>query len=411
MSAPDPTHESRRTPGAPTRRLLPVALAALLLGVAVGYGLAGEAPPAPREAGARVQELLSESDPLVRVGELARLLSRARPESLVAIRSSYESSALEGGDTELVLFGEWWAEFDPAAALDWALAEPRQRFLELGPSVLRVWARSEPETALARARELRDEVQRALAIEAALIGYDAAPVLPRLADLVYGMTDPSEQQIGARVLARRRVARLGAERTLAWVDTLPDENPSFRRSVRAEVVNTAARSEPRVVARWAEGHIDGETRTGLPRRIGVRWVWLDPEAALAWLEGLPAGRDRDDGLEETYRDWATLDPEAAQRWMEPRVREPWLEPAAVLYIRGIAAERPQQAVGMAQELSDDARRTTTLTQVLRIWLMTDRDAATAWIEASELPPDVRRRAYMTRRRSGPQRQEEPARPR
>ena len=97
-----------------------------------------------------------------------------------------------------------------------------------------------------------------------------------------------------------RVATVGVERTLAWVDTLPDENPSFRRVVRTEVVNTAARIAPRVVARWAEGQIDGETRTGLPRRIGVRWVWLDPEAALAWLEHAPAVRAGPGGLADRY---------------------------------------------------------------------------------------------------------------
>jgi len=60
--------------------------------------------------------------------------------------------------------------------------------------------------------------------------------------------------------------------------------------MRPRVASAIAEGEPAVVAAWAVPQILAASRpTGLPRRIGTRWVKHDPEAAMAWLASLPAG--------------------------------------------------------------------------------------------------------------------------
>jgi hypothetical protein len=166
------------------------------------------------------------------------------------------------------------------------------------------------------------------------------------------------------------------------------------------VASAAALAEPDVAARWAEPKISAATKrpTGLPRRIGTRWVRHDPDAAMAWLESLPAGKDREDGVTETYRDWLRRDPEAAVAWLEGREMVEWNEPAFYVYARALSTQKPKQLLEMAERFSDDNLKESAQIYVLRAWIRTDPEAAEAWIaEESTMPEGWVRRARLLRK--------------
>jgi hypothetical protein len=397
-------------------RALVSTLVASLLGLAIGFGIAVRFPPpdtgvSSSKAGARVRKILTDDDPLRRAAELARLLQRAEPEALPAIREAYEEAPLDGGDLELVLLGSWWAGFDPQAAVAWTSTEWRANYASVLMAVFRTWARREPRKALARARELRFRVQREMSVQAAYVGWDESGQ-PGLLEFIRALPEPAERQAATEVLARRRVVTLGPEGALRWAEALPEGNDGFRVIASARVASAASELDPAVAAAWAEPLITAgnERPSGLARRVATRWVWRDPEAAMAWLATLPPGKDRNDGVTEAFRDWMSRERAAAVGWIEARSMEPWLEPAFGLYARLISRERPQEALEVVGRISDEELRNRTTTLVARLWLANDPEAAEAWLTQADIPDDVRKRAYMRPRRPQGQRTPGPAGP-
>jgi hypothetical protein len=212
-------------------------------------------------------------------------------------------------------------------------------------AVYRSWAHVDPETAFAEVKRLGAPVQRELAVDAVTLGWDESGH-PGLLEYVRALEAGVERQRPAEVIARRRVATLGAEGAIAWLDSLPDDGFTF--ILRNRVASAAAETDPAAAAAWAEPRIAAAERpTGLPRRIGTRWVRSDGRAAMKWLASLPAGKDRNDGVAESFRDWMKIDPEDARAWAAERIAEEpleaWSEPALSVHSRLISRAEPEAA--------------------------------------------------------------------
>jgi len=387
---------------------------AFAFGCAVGFGASHVAPraksaaaplavaPSPDQVGARAREILTGSDPVRRIAELSALLPTLGPDAVPALVEAFDASPLDGGDPELVLLGMWWARFDPAAANRWTSTDWRAQFGSVIAAVFRGWAHSDPREALQLAGAVRFPVQRQLALDAALAGWDESG-RPGLIEAVRGLSG-NDQQRFAEVLARRRVVSLGAEGAIRWVDAL--EGPKFREMMALRVAGAAAavKDGAPLVAAWAEPRIAAAAdNSGYPRRIGTRWIKHDPAGAMAWLATLPAGNDRTDGVTETYRGWLIRDRAAAIAWAEKAEIQPWNEPAVAVYARAMVYERPKEALDLVARFSNQGLRETTTVAVARAWLENDREAATAWLEQSGLPEDVRRHAMNVGKRPSPTR--------
>jgi hypothetical protein len=380
-----------------SKRALPL-FAVLLLGGAIGFGTArlwptrsstGDSPPiAAEDARDRASAILGNPDPIQRLVDVTELIGSAGPEARPGFVEAVEESALDGGEPEVVVLGLWWARFDPDGALRWTQNEWRARFGSVIAAVYRGWAQHAPEPALAQAQKVYFRVQRMLAVEAALAGWDEsgrAGLSEAAAPLVLG----AESWVGD-VLARRRVGALGPEGAVRWLESI--ENGELREAMVGPVAEAGAAIEggAPVVARWAEPRITGvDHRTGLPHRIGTQWVRYDPEAAFAWLEALPAGVDRDDGVGGAFGAWMARDGSAAFAWAEHTPLERWNEPAMAVYARSMVVYGgASKALATAARFSNpDLRDTTTINLVLA-WLGHDRAAALAWLADANLSESV-----------------------
>src|SRR6056297_2651892 len=96
--------------------------------------------------------ILAGRDVTERTARFARTLELARPDALATLREIVDGFAPGPQEAELVLFAEWWARFDPRAALEWARAVESRTSLPIPMRVYRTWARSDPHTALAVAQ-------------------------------------------------------------------------------------------------------------------------------------------------------------------------------------------------------------------------------------------------------------------
>jgi hypothetical protein len=334
-----------------------------------------------------VRDVLLMPDFLARTEALAALLSRLGPESVEDVRAAYDSVLLDLGDTELVLLGEWWARFDPEAALAWTNRQwETRRSMPVIGAIMRAWGRTDPQAAIVAASAARNNAVRRRWIDQALRGWDESRYDGALA-YAESLAQGPDRQWALYVVTRRRVLRDGPEAALAWAESLPDDDETFKLNAFRRVTGAAAEVDPELAAAFAERHLDGPYAKGLPYRVGMHWIDRDPDAALAWLKSLPEGANRNDGIQESFRHWMIVDRPAARAWIQSAEHAPWLDPAFSIYARGLGREKPEEALRLASGIHDPAIRLPTMGVIAREWLVRDPEAADAWLDQSDLPPD------------------------
>jgi hypothetical protein len=336
-----------------------------------------------------VRRVLLMPDLFERTGALAELLGRLGPESLEPVREAYDSVFLDLGETELVLFGEWWARFDPRSALAWTnFSWSTRGSLPVLKAIMRAWGRSDPMAAIAAATVAPNARMRRIWTDSALRGWDES-VHDGALEYAESLGHGEARQWALYIVTRRKLLRDGPEAAIAWAEALPDDDETFKLNAFRRLAGGLAEIDPQLAVAFAERHLDGPYAKGLPRRIGIRWVVQDPEAAMHWLASLPPGPNRDDGVQETFGRWLGLSRSGAEEWYASVEREPWLDPAVSIYAKrlGREGEEPLEALRMAEQIEDPELRNPTLGVIARGWLVRDEAAANAWLEQSDLPPE------------------------
>jgi hypothetical protein len=114
---------------------------------------------------------------------------------------------------------------------------------------------------------------------------------------------------------------------------------------------------------------------------------------MRWLSTLPDGWNREDAVRETYRTWLRLGGDRPLEWLRAAELEPWLDPAVSLFAKKLSHEDREAALEWAGRISDEEIRWGTVGLIARAWLMTDEEAAKAWIDRAELPELYRRKIF------------------
>src|SRR5262245_7819716 len=348
---------------------LALAASCLGLGFAAAWTLRSHVGPVALGAPAgadRAHDVLAISDPLTRSFRWAALLEQAPPDALPALRDAVAHAPLDTGDPEVVSFAMWWARIDPKAALAWTAAEWRAQSSLVVGSVFRIWAHSDPEAAFAYIGSV-PEFHNNAAIDATIVGWHESG-RPGLLERVGSLPEGVFRQHLSESLARRLVLSQGTEGALREVEAIADNQ--LRESMTMRVASAAAeQGDARAIAAWAAPRVTtgSESPSGIPRRIGTRWILRNPEAALAWLASLPPGVDRDDGVMESFRDGVRFNPGAAQVWIQNAKLERWSEPAFSIYARTVSKREPEKALALVARFSDEDLRTRITIVIARRW--------------------------------------------
>jgi len=341
---------------------------------------------------AEVREILLNPDVLERTDDLARLFQRLGPESLEEVRGAYDSVFLDLGEVDLVLLAEWWARFDPEAAVEWTEREWRAEHPAVVVQVFRAWARSDPGAALQAAENFSNPLLRRPYVHAVIAGWEESGQ-PGVLDYVESLGRGHDRQRAIYVVARRKVLRDGPEAAFRWAEGLPDSEDEFKLNVFRRVASSAAEVDPEAAAAWAARQQAGEHGLALPTRVATRWAKRDPEAAMLWLSTLPEGWNRNDGVRETYLTWLRLGGDRPLEWLRSAKIEPWLDPAVSLFAKKLALDDREEALQWASRISDEELRWGTITIIARDWLALDEEAAKAWIDQAELPELYQRKVF------------------
>jgi len=339
-------------------------------------GLAGE-----------VREMLLRQDLLERTAALATLLGQLGPESLEEVKKAYDSVFLDLDATELVLFGEWWAGFDPRSALAWTSYHwSTRKSIPVHRGIMREWGRNDPMAAILATQSAPHPTARRRWIGSILRGWEESVHGGGLS-YVESLGHGEDRQWGLSVMARRMTLRDGPEATIAWAESLPADDAAFKLNAFRRVAGAAAAVDPSAATAFAERHLEGPYSKGIPRRVGMAWIDHDPEGALRWLSTLPDNENRTDGVLETFRHWLRHDRTAARGWIDSVELEPWMDGALSIHAKGLCKDNPVKAVQVAGKISDPSFRKDTLGVVAREWVIRDEEAGLAWLDQSGLPEE------------------------
>ncbi len=348
----------------------------------------------PLPADASLRDILQHPDSLERATRVAQILQRSGPERLETLRTAFEEAALDRGDIEYELFGDWWARFDPKAAFAFAESNLRTDHLGVGVAIARAWARTDPQGAVDSGFLGHDPLSpgfqlvsgmRIELLDALVVGWFESGN-PGLEEWIQGLTKASDISRALRTYARIRVIHNGDEETLAWTRQ-PTFSPTKQRLLLAGALSVISRQNPQLAAGWMKiAEEDGvDIRTFMPR-IAHGWARHQPLQALEWVGTFPDGPERTRSVARVGHAWLKQDEEAVARWLDTRVGEAWTDALRFSAVRFHVKhhdyrvdwprlmERSEQIVGRDQSLGN-------LSWVLQRWLVADPPGAEAWIES------------------------------
>jgi len=210
-----------------------------------------------------------------------------------------------------------WAETDPTTAIAKAseLSQPLERQNALY-SIAATWASKDPQSALAWAESLPDE-ERTVAIGNVIFKWtenDPHAVRAWFQQLPDGLI----KQMAADNLPRS-LAAVDPPAAAQFVAQLPPGSEQTRAA--EEVARAWANSDPGSAAEWAKAFPSGEPRDVVLRDVIFRWSQSDPRAASEWLQNLSAESFSNENIlkasiQSVARGLLELDRKAGEDWLE-----------------------------------------------------------------------------------------------
>jgi hypothetical protein len=148
--------------------------------------------------------------------------------------------------------------------------------------------------------------------------------------------------------------------------------------------------QPEEAAKAASELADPEARKQALHGVVGGWAQAEPAALTQFLTQLPSGGDRGVMLGQALRSWVNLDPEAASRWINSSEMGPDLD-EGVASVATLDSVNPELAINWAESITDEKLRSATLQDVLRNWVTTDFPAAKHFFDTtSHLQPPDRK---------------------
>lgn len=356
--------------------------------------------------GSELESILTEPDYYQRISRLTALLADSGDDAqlLSDVEAVVRRFRVDESVAEFGLLFRYWAEQDPASAVDWALAPGKERYqLAAVYTAYEAWGRLDPEQAtlgIQRTAIERDYISRTaqLAMIHGWFERDRDQLLSYLRDQGIGV----ERQRAIFGYIMSLAAADGSDAAKAWATSLPDDDERFKRGVLRQTMNTLMIIDLPAAVAWCDEICDSNSKATLRRPIMRARLRAgdDPIEVLEWLSKMPKespeqAEERMLTLQIAYSTWATKDRSGAMDWLEGLVDsdgEPsWLPLLYRYYASLLAREKPLEAVAFVErkiEAGPDRRRA--LIAVGQMWKTHDPEGMSKWLEDSPLPEEARR---------------------
>jgi len=347
-------------------------------------------------AGGALADVVREEDPFARALKLAALLPVLGPEAVPEVKETLGNSALFFGATEMELLLRYWATHRPEEASRWAVDKSPTPFRTAAVyTAFPLWAKADPQAAVAATQEWSERDNVAEALQSALVlGWFAAGDPPELQQYIRDLGVGLARQRTLSTYVRAVIRKHGVEAVMRWAESVPDDYATYKTAVYRQVGFSVTMHDVEAGLRWCEAHCTDPFGKDLRNMIASAWAWRDPAAALAWLsDAAPEGQEKRLALRVAFSHWLQTDREAALDWMAVQASggepDPWLRQLYLPYARALAKESPADAIPWAERIELDGEREFTLIQVARAWRRVDEAACEAWLLQSSLSEEAR----------------------
>jgi len=366
------------------------------------------APQVDEAARAEIIAITEIPDAFVRAKRLGELLPTWGPEQVDTVKPVLEDPLLDLDAATFDLLVRFWALHRPEEASMWAIEKASLLYRTSAVlSAFTEWATLDTDAALhaidpilAKYNDLDDVLLTALvrgwyAAEGGANGLQA-----HIAGLPPGLM---RQRLLSQTI-RLRIRAEGPDAVVAWAESYPADDDNLKHAIYRLMAANLVAHDFEAGMQWCNRHCDGPYGENLRGIIARGWTSTDGAAAIAWVAERPPGRDRNFDLRQTFSRWSNRDTAAAMAWAAAQTAtEPppeWMIPIFPVYARMLAHENPTAALKWAGYLPDDLEREIVTTDVVRIWLEDDPEAAESWLATSPLSDEARARARQPKRPPG-----------
>lgn len=313
-------------------------------------------------------KLMAQDDDIYRMQNFVKLFDALNsPEDIKTALKVISSNGRGRGMrfTEYSMLLQKLTQLDPKEGVAFAAAqEGGERFMATG-TVLRTWAKTEPEAALAWAKE-NGVAPRAEGDDENRRGNDnfaLASVITQLAktSLDRAFQEASSSDLGrtggrtADALLNEATTQRGLEGAKKIAETLPDG--PFRNDYLQQLAGRLAKEDPAGAAAWALAMPESEARPRILEEIVDEGYAKDPSGTMALVNKLPVGPGSDAPRRELAQKVAQTNPTEALRAIS-MISNPESQYRTVREIAGDLARRNvasgQQFV-MQSPLADDVK--------------------------------------------------------
>ena len=293
--------------------------------------------------GAAIAAVIEGADPIA-ASSLAQSVVALPPDALPSWqRAGFLSKALSK-----------WSQIDPVAAANFldAFGKTDRSVTGARVSIAQNWAASDPQAALAWAQTSSEDPSGRFAVSAAIMGW--------------WHNDP----------------RAAEAYVVSHLDTVGMETVmSLTRQIFGQ--------DPQRAKEWATQLSTLQARVSATTFIAVQLATSDPTSAAQWVVTLP-DELRERGVQAVANFWARRDPEAAAGWVNG-LAGPTRDQAVSAYGSALSNKDPTAALTWAATISDEKIRNSSVQRIVTGWLRRSPDAATAWIQSSNLSEPEKKR--------------------
>lgn len=306
----------------------------------------------------------------------------------------------------------WWAELEPAVAIEFAASQmklhgraslPAELFIawldrnpgearrwsdrlpqgslreQILPAVISMLAQHEPEVALRMAGELSVENRRA-ALSSLFLEWGARH--PRVAaGAALQLADAREQNLALRaVLGKWMDGDMSA--AIAWARNLPSDpapgSLDVLPPVREILIEKWAAKAPADAAAYLISVPEGAGRNSLLRTVAAQWAAANPPEAMRWAMGVANETDRDVIVRGVIAAVAQTDVRAAAE-LALSVGEGKAEPGLALVIDQWNARDAAGLGSWVSAVSERAELRVRMPEIISTWANADVIAAERWL--------------------------------
>jgi hypothetical protein len=133
------------------------------------------------------------------------------------------------------------------------------------------------------------------------------------------------------------------------------------------------------------GSLTGNTRSSAMANVLSTWAQYDPGSAAAYALQMPNGQDQSNTLRSIASTWMQNDPTGAAQWLSTLPAGSLKDTAVQSAVYASMRADPADAMNLIAGISNAEKQQSLEQQVASNWMLSDRAAATAWVQSSNLP--------------------------